>query len=408
MPLSSPNDDAITYFAETNFRNERKPFGIRRRDRRSHMHILGRTGMGKSTLLDTLMASDIEAGNGFALLDPHGDLAATVRDRARELRPADLIDFDPAERPLPYNPLAVADPARRYLVASSLISAFRKVWSEFWGPRMEHILRHALMTLAEFPGATLLDLPRLLTDAPFRRTVVARITDDQVRTFWQNEFERYAVNFRGEAVAPILNKIGAFLASPEVRAVVGSRERGLDLRAVMDEGKILVANLAKGKLGEDASALLGALLVSGFEAATLGRVDVPEDERRDFYLYLDEVQNFATLSLAGMLQEARKYRLGLVMAHQYLEQLDERLQVAILGNVGTLVAFRVGVRDAKVLADEFFPEFSIEDLVGLPRYHVYLRLMIDGVVSRGFSGVTLTANRPDSAMPVEHVQSPRT
>lgn len=388
MPPSAPNDDEITVFAETDFRNERKRFGVRRRDRRAHMHILGRTGMGKSTLLETLMASDVAAGNGFALLDPHGDLAAKIRDRVRETRPSDLIDFDPAARPLAYNPLTVADPSRRYLVASSLISAFRKVWAEFWGPRMEHILRHALLTLTEFPGATLLDLPRLLTDAPFRRTVIGRVTDAQVRTFWQNEFERYAVNFRAEAVAPILNKIGAFLASPDVRAVVGSREPGLDLRAVMDEGKIVVANLAKGRLGEDASALLGALLVSGFEAAALGRADVPEDDRRDFYLYLDEVQNLATLSLAGMLQEARKYRLGLVMAHQYLEQLDERLQVAILGNVGSLIAFRVGVRDAKVLTDEFFPEFSVEDLVGLPQYHVYLRLMIDGVVSPSFSAST--------------------
>lgn len=391
--LLPDRDDEITFFAETDHRGERRRFGIRRRDRRAHMYLIGRTGMGKSTLLETLIVSDLRAGNGLALLDPHGDLAAKVRAQVPEERVVDLIDFDPAERPIGYNPLRAPDPSRRYLVASGLISAFRKVWSESWGPRMEHILRHALLTLAEFPGSTLLDLPRLLTDQPFRRSVVDRVTDVQVQAFWRTEFDRYSPNFRSEAVAPILNKIGAFLASPVARAVLGAREASLDLRQVIDEGKIVIANLSKGKLGEDASSLLGALLVAGFEQAALGRADTPESERRDFYIYLDEVHNFATLSLAGMLQETRKYRLGLVMANQYLEQLDERVQQAILGNVGTLIAFRVGVRDAKILADEFFPEFSIEDLVSLPQYQIYLRLMIAGIVSRGFSAMTLSLGR---------------
>lgn len=392
--LPSDPDNPLTLFARTNFRNERRPFGIRRSDRLAHIHILGRTGMGKSTLLETLMTADLRAGNGFALLDPHGDLAAKIAGRARELRPADLIEFDPAERPVGYNPLRAADPSQRYLVAAGLISAFRKVWADFWGPRMEHILRQALLTLAEFPRATLLDLPRLLTDAKFRKLVIARVSDDQVRTFWEAEFGQYAKQFRNEAVAPILNKTGAFLASPLIRGVLGARDDGLDLRRSMDDGKILVATLAKGRLGEDASSLLGALLVAGFEAAALSRQDLPEDQRRDFYLYIDEVQNVATLSLAGMLQEARKYRLGLVMAHQYLDQLDERLQRAILGNVGTLIAFRVGVRDAKLLADEFFPEFSIEDLVSLPAHEIYLRMTVDGVVTRGFSATTTASTFP--------------
>jgi len=379
----------ITYFAETDYRNERRRFGIRRRDRRAHMYLIGRTGMGKSTLLETLIVSDLAAGNGLALLDPHGDLATKVRSCLPPERIQDFIDFDPAERPVPYNPLNVPDPSRRYLAVAGLISAFRKVWSEFWGPRMEHILRHALLTLSEFPGSTLLDLPRLLTDQPFRRTVVARVVDDQVRSFWATEFDKYSPNFRSEAVAPILNKIGAFLASPIARAVLGAREYSLDLRKIMDDRKVLIANLAKGRLGEDTASLLGALLVAGFEQAALSRSDTLESEREDFYLYVDEVQNFATLSLAGMLQEARKYRLGLIMANQYLEQLDERVQQAILGNVGTLISFRVGVRDAKILADEFFPEFRVEDLVNLPAYHIYLRMMIDGVVSRGFSAVAL-------------------
>lgn len=392
MP-SPDRDDEITFFAETDYRNDRRRFGIRRSDRRAHMYLIGRTGMGKSTLLETLVVSDLVAGNGLALLDPHGDLAAKVRGQLLPERAQDLIDFDPAERAVAYNPLLTTNPARRYLAVSGLISAFRKVWSEFWGPRMEHILRHALLTLAEFPGSTLLDLPRLLTDQPFRRAVVARAEDVQVRAFWASEFDRYSPNFRGEAVAPILNKIGAFLASPVARAVLGARESSLNLRTIMDEGKILIANLSKGRLGEDTATLLGALLVAGFEQAALDRTDVPESDREDFYLYIDEVQNFATLSLAGMLQEARKYRLALIMANQYLEQLDERVQTAILGNVGTLIVFRVGVRDAKILADEFFPEFSVEDLVNLPRYHAYVRLMVDGVVSRGFSATTLLTGR---------------
>lgn len=387
--MSPDRDNEITFFAETNFRGERKHFGIRRKDRRAHMYLVGRTGMGKSTLLETLIAADLKAGHGLALLDPHGDLAARVVKRALLKRAGDLIDFSPPDQLVPYNPLRTDDATRRYLVAAGLVSAFHKVWNDSWGPRMEHILRHALLTLAEFPGATLMDLPRLLTEPAFRRAVVGRVTDPQVQAFWRTEFERYATNFRNEAVAPILNKIGAFLASPVVRAVLGDRDAGLDLRQVMDEGKVLIANLAKGRLGEDASALLGALLLSGFEQAALGRAELPEEARRDFYLYVDEVQNFATLSLTDMLPEARKHRLGLVLAHQYLEQLDERLQTAILGNVGTLIAFRVGVRDAKVLVDEFFPEFSVEDLVSLPRHHIYLRLMIDGVVSRGFSAETL-------------------
>jgi hypothetical protein len=381
-------DHEITYFAETNYRNQRKRFGIRRRDRRAHMY-LGRTGMGKSTLLETLIASDVRAGNGLALLDPHGDLAASVKARIPETRLGDVIDFDPAEHAIGYNPLFVPDPARRYLTVSGIISAFRKVWSEFWGPRMEHILRFALLTLVEFPGSTLLDLPRLLTDQAFRRHVVGRLTDERTKTFWASEFDRYSSPFRNEASAPILNKIGALVASPVALAVLGDRQATLDPRAVMDEGKILIANLSKGKLGEDTTTLLGSLLVAGFEQAALARADTAENERVDFYLYMDEVQNFATLSLAGMLQESRKYHLALVMANQYLEQLDERVQQAILGNVGTLITFRVGVRDAKILADEFFPEFSVEDLVSLPKYHIYLRLMIDGVVSRGFSATTL-------------------
>lgn len=380
-----PRDDDVTLFAETDFRGERRRFGVRRGDRRSHMLILGRTGMGKSTLLERLVASDVQAGNGLALFDPHGDLAARVRALAEAVRPGDLIDFDPTRRQVGYNPLGVHDAERRHVIVSGVVGAFKKTWSDSWGPRLEHILRHGLLTLAEFPGATLVDLPRLLTDVGFRRKVIARVIDPHGKAFWQNEFDRMSPNLRSEAVGPILNKVGAVLASPVMREVLGVRADGLDLRAAMDGRRILVADLAKGRLGEDSSALLGALLLGGIEHAALSREDLPESNRVDFYLYIDELASFATRSLVSLLQEARKYRVGLILAAQHLEVLGEEFEQALLGNVGTLVAFRVGVRDAKVLADEFFPEFSVEDLVNLPRGRIYLRLMIDGVVSRPFS-----------------------
>jgi hypothetical protein len=357
------------------------------------MYILGRTGMGKSTLLETLMASDARAGNGFALLDPHGDLAEQVRSAMPPSRTDDLIYFNPATHPLAYNPLRVVDRQRRYLTTSAVIAALKKAWGEFWGPRMEHILRYALMTLTEVPNATLLDLPRLLTDGAARRMLVQRLTDPHIRAFWENEFDRYGANFRSEAIAPILNKVGAFVAHPLIREVLGGEGPRLDLRDAIDSGKIVVANLSKGLLGEDGSSLLGSLLLAGLQDAALSRANTPENVRRDFYLYVDEVQNFTTLALVGMLPELRKYRIGLVMVSQFLEQLSEELQYAILGNVGSLIAFRVGVRDAKILADEFFPEFSVQDLVNLPAHHIYLRLMIDGAVSRGFSALTMAPIR---------------
>jgi len=387
---TASRDNDVTFFAETTFRRERRRFGIRRGDRRQHMYILGRTGMGKSTLLETLIASDLAAGNGLALIDPHGDLARRVLALLPEGRRKDTIDFNPSRQPLGFNPLQrQTDPSRRYLVATNLLAVFKKIWPEFWGPRMEHIFRYALLTLLEATDSTLLDLPRLLTDEMFRRATLTQVVDPSVRAFWGTEFAAYGKNFRGEAVAPVLNKVGSLLASPAIRAVLGQPRSDFRFLDVMDGGKIFIASLSKGELGEDASALLGALLITGFHLAALRRADTPENDRRDFYLYVDEVHTFATLSLADILHEARKYRLNLVVAHQYLDQLDERLQQAVLGTVGSLVVFRLGAHDAKIFADEFFPRFSVADLVSLPRYHMYLRLPIEGVVSPAFSAVTL-------------------
>lgn len=384
--------DDITYFARTNFRNQAKRFGIRRRDRRSHMYLIGKTGVGKSTLLATLMEQDISNGEGLALLDPHGDLVERILDQIPERRKHDLIYFDVADhaRPLGYNPLSSVPAAKRVLAASGLLDAFKKLWAESWGPRLEHILRNALLALLDQPESTLADVLRLLTDKEFRRHVALRITNRRVYDFWLKEFEGYTPHFRAEAIAPIQNKVGAFLANPLLNRILVQPKSAFDLRRIMDEGGIFLVNLAKGKIGADTAALLGALITAQFGLAALSRADVPETRRRDFYCYLDEFPGYTTLSLATMLSELRKYRLNLVMAHQFLSQLEEPVRDAILGNVGTTIAFRLGVQDAEILGKEFYPEISASDLLNLPNFNFYIKLMIDGVISRPFSGVTGT------------------
>lgn len=389
-------DDDVTVFAETDFREHRRLFGIKRRDRRHHMYMVGKTGMGKSTLLRTLIVSDMRAGNGLALIDPHGDLADQVLQCVPESRQGDVTSLDPAAPHgiVPFNPLAVADVSRRHLAAAGLVAAFQKIWAESWGPRMEYILYNTLRALLDFPGSSLLDVPRLLTDQVYRTVVLRYVRDPRVEEFWRKEFAAYPTAFRTEAVAPIQNKVGQYLASPVIREILRSRPESLDLRRVIDERKILIANLSKGKLGEATSSLLGALLIAGLELAALGRADVPEPDRQDFFLYIDEFQTFATLSLAGILQEARKYRLNLIVANQYLGQLEEAVRDAIFGNIGTIISFRVGAEDAQYLAREFFPVFSEEDFLNIPPHHIYLRLMVDGVMSRPFSARTLAVDRP--------------
>jgi DNA helicase HerA-like ATPase len=379
----------MTVFGETDWRGERRPFGIKRQDRRAHMYVIGKTGMGKSTLLQTLIASDLRRGEGLAVLDPHGDLIQRVAPLVPPSRGREVIHFDPASRPIVFNPLDISHPARRHLVASGLVSAFKKLWADSWGPRLEYLLRNTLLTLLERQGSTLLDVPKLLADKEFRQAVLIAVTDDRLKAFWRTEYDQYPARFRAEAIVPIQNKVGAFLASPVVRRVLGQPRSDIDLRRVMDEGQILLANLSKGKLGEDMSALLGALLITGLEQAALSRAEIPEEERRDFYLCIDEAHAFRTLSLADLLPEARKFRLNLILAHQYLEEVDESVRAAILGNVGTLIVFRVGARDAEDLAREFSPSVTMQDLQNLPPYSFYLKLMVDGVMSQGFSARTV-------------------
>lgn len=392
-----PDDNAVTPFGITNYRDVRQRFGIKQKNRRGHMYIVGKTGTGKSTLIQNMASHDIEAGYGVAVIDPHGDLADGILDSVPSARVEDVIYLNPSdlEYPLAFNPLEGIAPDQRYLVASGIISTLKKVWSDSWGPRLEHILRNALMTLLENPESTLLDVPRLLTDESFREIAVRRVTHPQVRAFWMFEFAKYSVWMRSEAVSPILNKVGQFLTSIPLRNIVGQRKSALNFRKIMDEGKILVANLSKGRIGEDNCSLLGAMLVTQIQLAAFSRAELPEPERRPFYLYVDEFHDFVTLSFADILTASRKYGLNLVLAHQHLAQLDEKLRAAILGNAGTIISFRVGVEDAELLAKEFYPVFGEEDLVNLPNHHIYVKLLIDGAPSEPFSAFTLP-QRPKS------------
>ena len=388
-----------TYLGRTTFRNEGRLFGIREDDRLSHMYIIGKTGTGKSTLLQTLAQQDVRNGAGLALFDPHGDLAEAVQEAAGQACRRDLVYLnipDPALRWC-FNPLNGIPRERRALAAAGFVEVFKKLWPDEWGPRLEHLLRNIIFTLLEVSG-TLGDIPSLLSDRRYREELAVRIENPAVRHFWQTEYRNYSPAFRAVVIAPVQNKIGALLTDPLLRRILAGGTNSIDLRIVMDEGKILVVNLDKGRIGEGPAALLGALLVSYIGLLALSRSDQPEAKRRDFCVYLDEFHTFTTLALANMLAELRKYRVGMVLANQYLGQLDSEIRDAVLGNAGTIIAFRVGGQDASMLAREFAPTFSAEDLISLPRYNVYLRLMIDGETSRPFSAATLDPADPDLAI----------
>lgn len=406
MNTHSSNEDSITPFAVTDFRDVKKLFGIRKRDRRAHMYVVGKTGTGKSTLVKNMLVSDIRKGEGFALIDPHGDLAESILHFVPQSRMEDIIFFNPAdiEYPIAFNPLDNIAADSRYLVVSGLISIFKKIWPDYWGPRLEHILRYSLFTLIEYPNSTLLDLPRLLVDKDFRGKVLKHVQDPMVQEFWRFQVGE---SMKPDAIAPILNKTGQLLASVPVRNILGQARSGFDIREVMDEGKILIVNLAKGRIGEDNCSLLGGMLVSSMMLSAMSRANVPESERRPFYLYVDEVHNFLTPAFAEILSESRKYGLNLILAHQYLHQLDEKVRSAIFGNVGTVVSFRTGVEDASFFAREFQPVFDAGDLIGLANYHIYLKLMIDGATSKPFSAVTLPPPKAYSSYKREIIEYSR-
>jgi CxxC-x17-CxxC domain-containing protein len=389
--------DNIAVFALTNYRNELKKFGIKTDDRRRHMYLIGKTGMGKSTVLENMIVDDIRNGFGVAVVDPHGDLAEKIMDYIPNDRVQDVVYFNPSDInfPIAFNVVEQVEPHLRHLVASGLIGVFQKLWADSWGPRLEYILRNAILAILDFPGSTLLGVVRMLSDKGYRKRVVSNITDPVVKAFWEKEFSGYADKFASEAVSPIQNKVGQFLSSSLMRNIIGQVKSAIDIRDIMDNGKILIMNLSKGRIGEDNSALLGAMMITKIQLAAMSRVDIPEKERHDFYLYIDEFQNFSTDSFANILSEARKYRLNLILAHQYIEQLSEKVKPAVFGNVGTLVVFRVGAADAEELVKEFTPTFTEEDIVNLPKYEMYLKLMIDGIASSPFSAIGLPPLRID-------------
>jgi hypothetical protein len=410
MRQERENHNQITPIAVTNWRDIRKVFGIREKNRRHHIYLIGKTGTGKSTLIANMVISDMRQGYGLALIDPHGDLAETVLQYVPETRINDVIYFNAGDSayPIPFNPLEKVSSEDRHLVVSGIISVFKKIWPEFWGPRLEHILRHSLFTLLEYPNSTLLHLPPLLTDPLFRKRVMAYLTDPYVRAFWENEFEKYSAWLRSEAIAPILNKVGQFLTNKPLRNIVGQPKNTFHIHEVMDQGKILIANLSKGRIGEDSAALLGAMMVTEIQLGALQRARLHEHSRRSFYLYVDEVHSFLTQSFTDILSEARKYGLSLTLAHQYISQIDEKIRAAIMGNVGTMISFRIGTEDASVLSKEFRPQVSEADLQSLPNHHIYLRLMVNGMTSEPFSAMTLPLPQSSSECTSEVVRLSRT
>jgi len=388
-------DNDIIIFGETDFRNQKKKFGIKLDDRRRHVYVIGKTGTGKTTLAENMAIQDIQSDRGVGIVDPHGEFAEKMLDFVPSNRINDVIYFNPADLdfPIAFNVLEKVSPEHRHLVASGLMGVFKKIWPDVWSARMEYILNNAVLALLEYPDSTLLGINKILSDKHYREKVVDHLSDPSVKSFWVNEFAKYPDRFREEAVAPIQNKVGQFISSPLIRNIIGQTRSSLNFREIMDGKKILIMNLSKGKIGEDASRLLGALCITKLQLAAMSRVDIPERERKDFFLYVDEFQNFATESFANILSEARKYHLALILLHQYIEQLvqgdNTTVKNAIFGNVGTLITFRVGAGDAEFLEKEFEPEFMINDIVGLGFAQIYLKLMIDGFSSRPFSAITL-------------------
>ncbi|PSO44424.1 MAG: hypothetical protein BRC22_02575 [Parcubacteria group bacterium QH_9_35_7] len=385
-------EEDVCLFAKTDFREQMKRFGIKLDDRRRHMYVIGKTGMGKTTMLENMVLQDIHQGRGVGLVDPHGDFAEKIINYIPSHRINDVVYINPADRgyPVGFNILEIQNDEQKDLVASSLMGIFQKIWPDVWSSRMEYILNNTLLALLHYPQkTTLLGINRMLGDPEYRDKIVSKVQDPVVKSFWEDEFAGYSDRYRSRAVAPIQNKIGQFLSSNLIRNIVGQVSSTINTREIMDSGKIMIMNLSKGKVGEDNMRLLGGMLITKLQLSAMSRVDTPEHLRKDFMLYVDEFQNFATPSFASMLSEARKYRLSLIMAHQYIAQLSEEVRDAVFGNVGTMVSFRVGAADAEFLEQEFSPVFTQQDLVNLSKYHIFLKLMIDGVASQPFSAVTL-------------------
>jgi len=402
--------EEITFFGETSFRNERRKFGIKLDDRRKHVYVIGKTGMGKTQLLKNMAIQDIQNGHGLGFVDPHGEAASELLDYIPKERIKDVIYFNPADLdyPISFNVMEKVDIEFRHLVASGLMGVFKKIWPDVWSARMEYILNNCILSLLEYPNSTLLGVNRILADEEYRARVVEKIKDPIVKSFWLNEFARYSQKYETEATAAIQNKIGQFISSPLIRNIIGQTKSSLDMRKIMDGEKILIMDLSKGRIGEDSSKLLGGLLITKLQLAAMSRVDIPEEERKDFFLYVDEFQNFATESFANILSEARKYRLGLTLGHQYITQMEETVRDAVFGNVGTMIVFRVGAEDAEFLEKEFSPNLTANDIVNLGKYNIYTKLMVNGIAADPFSANTLPPmNMPEKSFKYEIIDSSR-
>ncbi len=386
----------ITYIAQTNFRGIEQKFGIRRTDRRQHMYVIGKTGTGKTQFLKNMALQDVENGEGLAVIDPHGEFVEEILESIPRHRMNDVVYFNPADMdyPVSFNIMDVRDSRYKHLIASGLIGIFTKIWANVWSARMEYILANSILALLDTPGTTLLGIPRMLVDRDYRQKIINNLQDPVVKSFWVNEYEEWEARYRNEAIAPVQNKVGQFLNVSFVRNIVGQAKNTIDIEEIMNTRKILLVNVSKGRIGEDNSAILGAMIITKIQLSAMERVRIPENDRKDFYLYVDEFQNFATDSFRNILSEARKYRLNLIMAHQYIGQLvsekNTAVRDAVFGNVGTEISFRVGAEDAEFLEKEFTPEFLQDDFVRLANRDIYIKLMIGGITSRPFSAKTIT------------------
>ncbi len=391
--------EQITFFAKTDARGQEVPFGIKAKDRTRHVYVIGKTGMGKSTLLENMAVQDIQNGNGLAFIDPHGATAETLLEYIPEERLKDVLYFAPFDtsNPISFNVMEDVGPDKRHLVVAGLMSVFKKIWVDAWSARMEYILSNTLLALLEYPDSTLLGVNRMLSDKHYRKKVVDNITDPAVKSFWVDEFANYSERYMQEAGDAIKNKIGQFTSNPLIRNIIGQPHSSFDIRKLMDERKILIANLSKGLVGESNANLLGSMLTTRIYLAAMSRADLTHGELQhmpNFYFYVDEFQSFANATFADILSEARKYKLNLTIAHQYIAQMEEEVRDAVFGNVGTIISFRVGPFDAEILETVFTPKFTAADIVNLGFAQIYLSLMIDGIGSMPFSAITLPPITP--------------
>lgn len=384
-------DNDFIVFGSRDGWSELQPFGIGSEDRRRHVYAIGQTGSGKTTLLRNMIVQHLAAGHGVGVIDPHGDLAQELLNHIPPNRSHHLCYFNPGDLyfPVGFNPLSNISPDERHLAAAGIVKSFKNIWADSWGPRLEHILHSAIATLLECPGNTLLGVNRLLTDDAFRRQIVRRLNDPFLKDFWLNEYETYDARFRREAIAPVQNKIGQFLLNPVIRNILGQVQNRISFPFIIDNSRLFIANLSKGQIGDDKANLLGSLLVTQFHLAAMARSKQPEDARTDFFLFVDEFQNFATEAFADMLAEARKYRMCLTLSHQYIDQLSPSIRQAVLGNVGSILAFRVSHRDAQVLEGEFGNEIPAREFVNLSRFETFVRMLEGGEPRSPFRGKTL-------------------